>query len=63
MNCSAQVFGQLNNGLISGRLACTSNNPQIFRNTYNNPDYNSKFFKSIYNVFSLKKMEGRENNP
>jgi hypothetical protein len=54
MKYSVQPFGLLKDFLASGRLACTSNNFQILRNI-TNLGYNSKFVKSILNVFSIKK--------
>ena len=46
---SAQSFGQIKNGLVSGRLACTSS--QIF-----NLDFNPEFSIQVRMYFHPKKL-------
>ena len=48
-----QVFGQIKNGLVSGRLACTSSNPQVFR-IISRPNYNN--LKQSLNLASQLKV-------
>ena len=43
------------NGLVYGRLACASSNPQIFKKDYNNLEYTSTFSIQFRICISLPK--------
>ena len=57
--CSPKPFGLTKNGLISGRLACTSSKTKINRNL----DFNPKVSNYFRMFFCTKNLNSENSNP